>query len=375
MLTIFRRHLRSCPHRSRRYRRCRCPIHVEGTLGRESIRRSLDLTSWEAAENLIFEWSRSGKIGGRLAKSCTVKKAIELYTADAVARKLSAGSIYRYRAFLERAVLPWCEHEGIEEVRELTFEELARFRASWTTWSAYTSAKNLELLRMFLRFCVRAKWIEENGAEGLQSPKVRAAPTLPFTPDEEARILAACDRMRAVGPYGKNTPDRVRAFVLTLRYTGLRIGDVATMEVTRLKGNSILLYTHKTGQAVYVPIPEFVADELRKQAKLNPNPKYFFWTGRSKIKCVTLSWQRSLRALFKKATVENAFPHRYRDSFAVSLLLNGVPIEDVAVLLGHSSTKVTEEHYSPWVASRQERLEELVARTWTTPQRRLHLVG
>jgi integrase len=160
-----------------------------------------------------------------------------------------------------------------------------------------------------------------------------------------------------------------------LRHTGLRIGDVATMEVERLKRNSILLYTHKTGQAVYVPIPKFVADELRKQAKLNPNPKYLFWTGRSKVKCATLSWQRSLRALFKKATVENAFPHRYRDSFAVSLLLNGVPIEDVAILLGHSSTKVTEAHYAPWVASRQERLEELVARTWTTPQRRLHLVG
>ncbi len=149
---------------------------------------------------------------------------------------------------------------------------------------------------------------------------------------------------------------------------------MTALEVERLKGNSVLLYTHKTGQAVYVPIPAFVADALRFQANVNPNPKYFFWTGKSKVKCATLSWQRSLRALFKKAKVDNAFPHRFRDTFAVSLLLNGVPIEDVAVLLGHSSIKVTEAHYAPWVASRQERLEELVARTWTTPQRRLHLI-
>jgi len=86
MLTIFRRHLKDCPHSSRRYRRCRCPIHVEGTLAGEPIRRALDLTSWEAAESLIHEWNSTGKIGGRLAKTETVPKAIALYLADCVAR-------------------------------------------------------------------------------------------------------------------------------------------------------------------------------------------------------------------------------------------------------------------------------------------------
>ena len=69
MLTIYRRHTKECPHSTRRYRRCRCPIHVEGSLGGESIRKALDLTSWEAAENLIHEWNTVGRIGGRVAKS------------------------------------------------------------------------------------------------------------------------------------------------------------------------------------------------------------------------------------------------------------------------------------------------------------------
>lgn len=29
MLTIFRRHLKSCPQTSRDYRKCKCPLHVE----------------------------------------------------------------------------------------------------------------------------------------------------------------------------------------------------------------------------------------------------------------------------------------------------------------------------------------------------------
>jgi hypothetical protein len=34
------------------------------------------------------------------------------------------------------------------------------------------------------------------------------------------------------------------------------------------------------------------------------------------------------------------------------------------VALGHSSIKVTERHYSPWVRARQEQLEADVRRTW-----------
>jgi integrase len=44
--------------------------------------------------------------------------------------------------------------------------------------------------------------------------------------------------------------------------------------------------------------------------------------------------------------------------------LKGVPIEDASALLGHSSIKVTEKHYLPFVKKRQDRLEEAVKSTW-----------
>ena len=59
-------------------------------------------------------------------------------------------------------------------------------------------------------------------------------------------------------------------------------------------------------------------------------------------------------------------PHMLRDTFAVELLLAGVPLERVSVLLGHQSVKVTEKHYTPWVRARQEQLESDVRRTWNT---------
>ena len=61
MLQIYRRHLKSCSHTSRSYRRCPCPIWVQGTLGGETIRRAMDVTSIEAASNLVAQWNAAGR--------------------------------------------------------------------------------------------------------------------------------------------------------------------------------------------------------------------------------------------------------------------------------------------------------------------------
>jgi integrase len=66
----------------------------------------------------------------------------------------------------------------------------------------------------------------------------------------------------------------------------------------------------------------------------------------------------------KSQKSENGRAHRWRDTFAVELQLARVPIDQVSVLLGHQSIKVTERHYSPWVKSRQEQLEAAVRRTF-----------
>lgn len=69
--------------------------------------------------------------------------------------------------------------------------------------------------------------------------------------------------------------------------------------------------------------------------------------GEGKLDSIVRSWQTRLRRLFELAKVQDGHAHRFRDTFAVELLLSGVPIERVSVLLGHSSVRVTEKHYAP----------------------------
>ena len=66
----------------------------------------------------------------------------------------------------------------------------------------------------------------------------------------------------------------------------------------------------------------------------------------------------------EKAQIAGGHAHRFRDTFAVELLLAGVPMERVSILLGHRTIRVTEKHYAPWVRARQEQLEADVRRAW-----------
>jgi integrase/recombinase XerD len=167
--------------------------------------------------------------------------------------------------------------------------------------------------------------------------------------------------------YGKSAgvknAQRLRAFVLVLRYSGLRIGDAVQLSTDRVQGNRLFLYTQKTGVAVYCVLPDFVVKTLESSPR--SSPQYFFWTGKSKIHSAVGKWQRRLQRLFEFAEVSNGHAHRFRDTFAVELLLSGVPLERVSVLLGHSSIRVTERHYAPWVRSRQEQLEADLQRAWS----------
>jgi integrase len=151
--------------------------------------------------------------------------------------------------------------------------------------------------------------------------------------------------------------------LLLLRYSGLRISDAAMLERSKLTpADELRLYTQKTGQHVYVPLLPQVA--LRLRAIPNDNPKYFFWSGNSKEETPGKNWWSTLKKIFKAAGIAHAHPHMLRDTFAVEMLVAGVPLDQVSILLGHSSVKITEKHYLPWVKSRQDQLTHSVRKAW-----------
>jgi integrase/recombinase XerD len=175
------------------------------------------------------------------------------------------------------------------------------------------------------------------------------------------KILATTDSfIEKSAANGIENARRIRALVLLLRYTGMRICDVVSLSTDRVSNNRLFLYAQKTGVPVQTILPDFV-DKCLNATPLKTE-KYFFWSGTGKLDSAVRSWQARLKKLFRLAGVPNGHAHMLRDKFGVELLLAGVPIKRVSILLGHRSVRITEKNYNPWVVARQAQLEADIER-------------
>jgi integrase/recombinase XerD len=324
------------------------------------MRESLKLHDWQRANDLIREWEAKDQ---RVAQSepQTIEEAFKEFLADIEARQLHGSTVRKYK-LLRRQLDEFAKICGFRFLKELDLIAVSRFRSQWKD-GARSSAKKLERLRAFFRFAQNRKWVEENPASALKSPKVSLCPTMPYTRDEMMKILAAIETYTDEMPItGMANARRMRALVLLLRYSGIRIGDAVNLSSDLIAGNRLFLYTQKTGVPVNTVLPEFVVAALEATPKVNE--KYFFWSGVGKLDSAVRSWQTRLRKLFELAKIAGGHAHRFRDTFAVELLLAGVPIERVSFLLGHQSVRIMEKHYAPWVRSRQEQLEADIENAW-----------
>ncbi len=353
MLTLYRRHRTNCKHTGRRYKSCFCPIWVQGTLRGERIRHSLDLTNWEAANRLTRDWEIEGK-----ASSLSVRDACERFVSDCEhGRKLSEGMLKKYKHVTAELTVKL----GDMPLRSVSVDELRRLREGWKL-APITMQKRLEMMRAFFKFCMDSGWIEKNPARPIRLPVFKMKPTMPFTDDEWKNILTAVDVLREIHPQiPEATQRKLKALILLMRYSGVRISDAVTVKRDRIKNGKLFLYAAKTGKPVYVPLPKNVLDILKAADDGN---SHLFWSGIGKLKSALTEWQDRLKKVGNIAGVTGrGFAHRLRDTFSVSLLEKGVPLETVAALLGNT-VKVCEKHYAPWIESRQLALEAAVRETW-----------
>ena len=350
-LRLIRRHLKDCPHKSTRYRRCKCPIHVYGTLAGEKIRKALDQTSWDAATDLINAWTTAGEIGVVKVEAPTIREAVSEVLRRLRSAQARLGGDAQVSAPARRPISALVRTKGSEQPAT-SLRRLPAAIPPVVDGQSPHATKNLERMRAFFRFCHQAGWIKQNPALAVKPPKVTQTPTLPFSREEMKRIVAACDR------YGGNQA-RIKAFVLTMRYTGLRIGDTIRLAKSQVVDGKVFVRTAKTGQPVSVPVPPEVLTAL---GKVENGSDRYFWTGKN-IRSAVSNWSRYLGSVFELAKIDDGHSHRFRDTCAVELLLAGASVEDVATILGNTP-QVVSKHYAPWVKERQVRLEKLVRNSW-----------
>src|SRR4051794_37207556 len=150
----------------------------------------------------------------------------------------------------------------------------------------------------------------------------------PYSRNDIIKILAACDGI-GKRPYERT---RARAMTLLLRYTALRIGDVALLAKDRIRDGEIYLRTMKNGKVVKLP----VHPELQAALDVLPEPigteggKHFFWSGNGTARSMVRDATRTMAAVFRKSGVAGAHAHRFRHTLATEILEAGGTFEDAA---------------------------------------------
>jgi integrase/recombinase XerD len=323
---------------------------VEGTLNGIVVRQALRVRSFEAAQKIVRDWEVRGSIVEN--ERISVKDAAERFLADRIAQRLKESSLSKYRLLIAEL-----KDEFSGGLDSISLDKLRKYRESWKV-GPVTARKKLERLRMFFKFCQESGWIQSNPARLLVPPRGHGKSVVPFSESDIEKIIWATE----IYPENKRgRRSQVRAFVLLLRYSGLRIGDAVALRRDKLADGKLMLRTAKTGTGVYIPIPGDVSEAL--SAVKNANEEYFFWSGNGILKSAVADWQRTLAKLFKLAGVQG-HAHMFRHSFSIDLLKNGVPIEHVATLLGHSSSAITARHYNSHVLDRQVALEKSIQKAW-----------
>jgi integrase len=327
----------------------RCIYYAFGRFNGRKIRQSLETTERQEAAKKLLEMEANAKAPVRY----TVSEAVCRFTTEMEGSGYAAKSVLRYKYSLNR-LIEFLSTQGVTQLRSVTVDHLAAWKLTWKEQTDLGKRKEQERLRTFFRWCCRRKYILEDPAEGLT--RIRAdigGKRERFTDGEIDKIFAVIPEIYP----NKTEVATVRAFLLTLQYTALRIGDATNLQRSHLIGDRLLLRTTKTGQAVFTVVPPVLVEAL---SALNNGSEYYFWERRdTTLESAKKRWSKILRPIYEKAGVKFR-SHAWRDTLVYKMLRGGVPIEIIARLLGHASVNMTWTHYSAWVPELQQRLETAV---------------
>lgn len=208
----------------------------------------------------------------------------------------------------------------------------------------------LSALRSFFMFCTSKGWLMGNPANlvrvdlgNLLHSQKETELKVPFA-DHEVNLL----RM-ITAPDGGYPSAWWNAAITIGRYTGLRLGDIASLEWDCLAvPGKISVWTDKRDKRVELDlVPEALAQtiqgiEKRDERYLFPRARDLYRDPKRRAQLST-----NFARLLAHAQIYGKSFHCLRASYCTACDVAGIPIEHIARRVGHSDTETTEGYIRP----------------------------
>lgn len=235
------------------------------------------------------------------------------------------------------------------ESKELSKEFVEMFFAALKQKGLKNNSLNTYrfVFRHLVSYC-KDRGFKSDFFEGFKSFKKTKPEIVIFTPEEIERIINT--KLTYGHFHGKDTSFldyRYRTLTMFLAFTGTRFSEAATLKVKYVDlsaGRASLVHT-KTNENRSVYFVEPLTSKLKKIIDGKNPDDYVFRNALEKpINAQDYSSDLKKRALSAGVT-KRVFPHNFRHSYITQLLETGVPITEVASLVGHKDIQTTYDTY------------------------------
>jgi integrase len=392
-IVYVRRHLKPCQLTDPNLCQCQCPKWLYSRpVGGRAVQQSAKTSSYteasEQAQKLLRGFDpeiRAARQVNQPKEGIGVEPAFALYRASLERRDLAPKfvdkllQVIRRRAPKEYAngraknlsLLDFLDQKNaktrvpITRVEQVSSDVLDEWAQSWRT-NDLTSNLWRGHVRSFFKWCRLHGHIV--GEPDFREPR-RVRPGNRSGCFSESQL----QRLRASLPFfkmkGRHMPEnfvaRMGCFIDLARHGGMALADIVQFCPARhLTADNVLSYPRvKNGGIATVALDAKVAARLREvPPELGSDlARPFLFKG-----AATASnrerWRVRLRSVCKFAGITDVetetgkkrrvHPHALRDAFAVAAITNGVTLEVLARMLGHSNTLMVQKAYLPWIKRR-----------------------
>ena len=373
-------------------KRCACAYWSLGIHDRAKgfERKSTGETSLELAKDVVKLRLDTGNRAAVLPdQGKPVKEAIEDFMQATRDGGVRQSTLSKYQTLMDQ-LQAFADWKGLRYVQELTQDATMEFRRAWedeqagykrgrertpgiARWRAQSMAtcrRNLKTMRLFFKRAIERKWIKEDPTTVIRFAKEAVRKSKEqvkyLTPKQFADVLESCDG------YAPNMPAysklRLKALILTMRWSGLRISDAVVLRSDAIKGDTLHVVTKKASTPVQIPVHPDLRSALDQLTPYDDG--FLFWNRRaesSKPSTVQNNFGMRMADVFRDAGIPadvRHVSHMLRNTFAVDLLEKGLPLETVSLMLGHKSVTTTEKYYADFSRGYMDKLEERVRRIW-----------
>jgi site-specific recombinase XerD len=256
------------------------------------------------------------------------------------------------RAYMRsvRRLLDWC-HERSIPLAQISPANIGQF-LDGLTLSLPSKKQSVAALRHFFDCLVTRHAIALNPALSVRTERysVIEGKTLEISPQQARRLLESIDCSRIAGL-------RDKVVISVLVYTAARVGAVARLQLKDFvdAGDQYYLrFIDKGGKDREIPVRHDLQQLIQRylqwtQLQLSSDPQRSLLTTCSRSRdCLTLQAlepgdiRRMLKRRLRKIGLSTRLsPHSFRVTTITDLLSQGVPLEDVQLLAGHSDPRTT----------------------------------